>query len=102
MIPCNVLQPSPLQFQEGISHLGQLSGAQPLVSYRVSDPTMNTFCAVGCNQTPLDAVYMQRPAPAIMYAQSYEHFRRASFQVLFHFSVKYNFFSACMAARKLN
>lgn len=80
LAPCNVLQSSPLQFQEGISHLRQLPGAQPLVSYGLSDSAMRTFCAVGCNQSPLDAVYMQWPNPAVVYAQTYQPFRRTSFQ----------------------
>lgn len=81
---CNVLQSLPLQFQEVISPMGQLPRAIPLMSYGLSNPTMNTFCAVGCNQTPLDTVYMQWPAPAIMYAQSNGQFRRQASPVHLH------------------
>lgn len=77
---CNVLQSLPLQFQEVISPMGQLPRAIPLMSYGLPNPTMNPFCAVGSNQTPLDTVYMQWPAPAIMYAHSYGQYRRATFQ----------------------
>ncbi|ONK78248.1 uncharacterized protein A4U43_C02F16200 [Asparagus officinalis] len=78
LAPCNVLQPSPVQFQESISHLGQLPATQPLVSYRLSDPPMSPYVPVGRNQTPVDTVYMQWPNPAVMYAQSYV--RRPSLQ----------------------
>lgn len=68
---CNVLQPSHMQYD----------GAFSQMSYRPVDPsTLNAFGGVGCSQTSPSTVYVQWPTPAMMYAQSYEHFRHAVFQ----------------------
>ncbi|KAK8971009.1 hypothetical protein KSP40_PGU020022 [Platanthera guangdongensis] len=70
IVACNVLQPSHIRYEGDFSQLG----------YRPADPsTLNAFGAVGCNQTSPNAVYIQWPTPAMMYAQSYEHFRHAVF-----------------------
>lgn len=69
LVPCskfanggsNVCQPSPVLYDGGFSQLGF---RPPVV------PTLSTF----------GAVYMQWPTPAMMYSQSYEHFRNAVFQ----------------------
>ncbi|KAH0465670.1 hypothetical protein IEQ34_005773 [Dendrobium chrysotoxum] len=69
---CNVLQPSHVQYDGAYSQMG----------YRPVDPsTINVFGSVGCSQTSPSAVYVQWPSPAMMYAQSYEHFRHAVFQL---------------------
>ncbi|KAL0922936.1 hypothetical protein M5K25_006967 [Dendrobium thyrsiflorum] len=68
---CNVLQPSHVQYDGAYSQMG----------YRPVDPsTINVFGSVGCSQTSPSAVYVQWPSPAMMYAQSYEHFRHGVFQ----------------------
>ncbi|XP_020586159.1 uncharacterized protein LOC110028593 [Phalaenopsis equestris] len=78
-VPCNnfpvgahnVLQPSQMRYDGAFSQMG----------YRPVDPsTLNVFGAVGCSQASPSAVYVQWPTPAMMYAQSYEHFRHAVFQ----------------------
>ncbi|XP_042490042.1 R3H domain-containing protein 2-like isoform X2 [Macadamia integrifolia] len=63
----------------------QLPQTQTSFSYRPSSsPVMSPFCAMGLNQTSRDAVYMQGPSPAMMYAESYEQFRHAFFQAPFY------------------
>ncbi|KAG5552236.1 hypothetical protein RHGRI_010351 [Rhododendron griersonianum] len=62
----------------GFPHLGQMPRTQASLSYRT--PIMGPLCSTGFNQTSRDAVYMQWPTSAMMYAQSYEQFRHAVFQ----------------------
>lgn len=69
---CSVLQPSHMRYDGAFSQMGYRS---------VDRSTLNVFGAVGCSQTSPSAVYVQWPTPAMTYAQSYEHFRHAVFQV---------------------
>jgi hypothetical protein len=62
----------------------QMPGAQSSLNYGPSpDLAMNQFSPVGMNQASRDAVYMQWPSPAMMYAHTYEPFRHAVFQAPF-------------------
>ncbi|XP_052175707.1 uncharacterized protein LOC127790306 [Diospyros lotus] len=72
-------QPPFVQYDNGFPQLGQVLRTQASVGYRT--PIMNPFCATGFNQTSRDAVYMQWPTSTMMYAESYDQFRRAVFQV---------------------
>ncbi|XP_042513833.1 R3H domain-containing protein 1-like [Macadamia integrifolia] len=75
-------QPS---FMECESGFPQLPRTQTSPSYTSSGPVMSPFCAMGLNQTPRDAVYMQWPTnPAMVYAETYEELRHACFQVPFY------------------
>eukprot|EP00262_Sarcandra_glabra_P019170 TRINITY_DN7126_c0_g1_i1.p1 TRINITY_DN7126_c0_g1~~TRINITY_DN7126_c0_g1_i1.p1 ORF type:complete len:392 (-),score=50.17 TRINITY_DN7126_c0_g1_i1:143-1252(-) len=71
--------PAPfIQYESSFPQLGQLPRTQTTASYGgPSNAILSPFCAVGSNQTSRDAVYMQWPTPAMMYAHSYEHFRHA-------------------------
>ncbi|XP_057970221.1 uncharacterized protein LOC131159369 isoform X2 [Malania oleifera] len=72
-----------VQYDTGFPQLGQMPRSQASVSYRSSSsPMMNPY-ATGLSQTSGDAVYMQWPSPAMMYAHSYEQFRHAVFQAPF-------------------
>ncbi|KAF8395751.1 hypothetical protein HHK36_019702 [Tetracentron sinense] len=75
-------QPSYVQYEGCFPHLSQLPRTQTPVSYRPSSSSiMSPFCSMGSNQTSGDAVYMQWPSPAMMYAQSYDQFRHAIIRV---------------------
>lgn len=80
LVPLNMqnFQPPFVQYDTGFPHLGQMSRTQASLSYRT--PIMGPLCSTGFNQTSRDAVYMQWPTSAMMYAQSYEQFRHAVFQ----------------------
>ncbi|KAK8960612.1 hypothetical protein KSP40_PGU015010 [Platanthera guangdongensis] len=75
-------------FSMGVSNIHQPSGPSPMHDGGFSQlafrppvrHTVSMFDAVGYNQTCPGAVYMQWTTPAMMYAQSYEHFRNAVFQ----------------------
>ncbi|KAJ4978178.1 hypothetical protein NE237_008958 [Protea cynaroides] len=73
-------QPSFMQYGSGFPQLPQ---TRTSLSYRPSNPVMSPFCAMGLNQTSRDAVYVQWPNPAMIYAQSYEQLRHACFQAPF-------------------
>ncbi|RWR92751.1 R3H domain-containing protein 2 [Cinnamomum micranthum f. kanehirae] len=74
--PYTLLQPPlVIQNESGFPQLGQLPRPQMPNYYRPSNSIMNPFCAVGPNQTSRDAVHVQWPTPAMMYAHSYDHFR---------------------------
>ena len=80
-----------LQYDSAFPHLvgQQMPSTQASLGYG-NNTVMSPFCAVGgVNQTSSrDAVYVQWPSHAMMYAQSYDQFRHAVFQVkistLFH------------------
>lgn len=67
-------------YEAGFPHLTRLPRTQSAPNYGPSNPIMSPFCAVGLNQTSGDAVYMQWPSPAMVYAQGYEQLRHAMFQ----------------------
>ncbi|XAR69533.1 hypothetical protein NMG60_11001159 [Bertholletia excelsa] len=72
-------QPPYLQYDAAFPHLvGQMPRTEGSLSY--STHIMSPFCATGFNQTSRDAAYTQWPTSAMMYAQSYDQFRRAVFQ----------------------
>ncbi|KAJ6826593.1 cAMP-regulated phosphoprotein 21-like isoform X2 [Iris pallida] len=80
MRACSV-QPSFLQYEPGFHQLGQFPRTHHSpASYMPPDLAVAPFSSVGCNQTSPDAVYMQWPSPAMVYAQSYDHFRHAMYQ----------------------
>lgn len=81
---CNVLQAPFFQYEAGFAQLGQFPSNQTPMNYGPPDSNLNPYCAVGCQQAPGDAVYMQWPTPAMMYAHSYEHFRHGIFQAPFY------------------
>ncbi|KAK9266520.1 hypothetical protein L1049_012511 [Liquidambar formosana] len=73
-----------VQYDTGFPQLGQMPRTQASLSYRPpSNSVMSPVCPPGLNQTSRDAVYMQWPSPAMMYAHSYEQFRHAVFQAPF-------------------
>ncbi|GFP85011.1 hypothetical protein PHJA_000644900 [Phtheirospermum japonicum] len=54
----------------------QYDSVLPQVNYRA--PMISPYCAVGLNQNPGDALYMQWPSQSMMYAQSYDQLRHAA------------------------
>lgn len=76
------IQPPFVQYDNVLPQLGQMPRTQASLSYRT--PIGNPFCATGLNQTSQDAVYMQWPTSAMMYAQSYDQFRHAVFQAPYY------------------
>ncbi|XP_059646026.1 uncharacterized protein LOC132290075 [Cornus florida] len=71
-------QPPFVQYDTIVPKFGQMPRSQASINFRT--PAMSPFCTTGLNQTAGDAVYMQWPTPAMMYAQSYDQFRHAVFQ----------------------
>ncbi|KAM7524404.1 hypothetical protein LguiA_014306 [Lonicera macranthoides] len=73
-----------VQYDSAFPHLvgQQMPSTQASLGYR-NTTVMSPFCAVGgVNQaSSRDAVYVQWPSHAMMYAQSYDQFRHAVFQV---------------------
>ncbi|KAA8517908.1 hypothetical protein F0562_015382 [Nyssa sinensis] len=74
-------QPPFVQYDTVFPQLGHMPRTQAAVSYRT--PVMSPFSPMGLNQASGDGIYMQWPTPAVMYAQSYDQFRHAVFQVGF-------------------
>ncbi|MQM11394.1 hypothetical protein Taro_044302 [Colocasia esculenta] len=74
----HVLQPSYLQYESGFPQLTQMQGGQTSAAYKQSNHIMGSYYTAGCNQT------VPWPSPAVMYAQSYDHFRNAVFQAPFY------------------
>jgi len=70
----NVFQPSLLQYVPGFHQLGQFPRTQASMGYMPSN-SMTPF------STSPDAVYMQWPTPAMVYAHSYDHFRHVIYPV---------------------
>ncbi|XP_068660722.1 uncharacterized protein [Aristolochia californica] len=81
--PFPVLQPQFIHY-DGFPPLGQLPTTQSSLNYQPTNPVTSPFCAVGSSQSSSDSAYMHWPTPAMMYAHSHEHFRRAVFQVPFY------------------
>ncbi|KMT15230.1 hypothetical protein BVRB_3g063400 [Beta vulgaris subsp. vulgaris] len=76
-------QPPFVQYDaSAFPQMGQIPRAQTSLNYGPSDPSMSPY-AMGLNQASRDAVYMQWPSPAMMYAHSYEQFRHSVFQAPF-------------------
>lgn len=73
-----------IQYRTGFDQMGQLPRTQTPINYGPSHPVMSPFCAVGANPSSADALYMNWPNPAIMYTQSYEHFKNAVLQAQFY------------------
>ncbi|XP_021745863.1 uncharacterized protein LOC110711754 [Chenopodium quinoa] len=76
-------QPPYVQYDAAFPQMGQIPRAQNALNYGPSDPSMNHYCAMGLNQPSRDAVYMQWPSPAMMYAHSYDQFRHSVFEAPF-------------------
>ncbi|KAL9253182.1 R3H domain-containing protein [Drosera capensis] len=77
-------QPSFIQYGTAFSQSAQISGSQYFLNYGTSsDPTMTHFSLMGLNQAPSDAMYVQWPSPAVMYAHSYEQLKHTVLQVPF-------------------
>ncbi|GAA0173784.1 hypothetical protein LIER_27330 [Lithospermum erythrorhizon] len=71
-----------VQYDNVFPQPGQMPTPQvPPVNYR--GPIMNPYGAMGFNQAPREAVYMQWPMQTMMYAQSYDQLRHAVFQAPF-------------------
>jgi len=81
MVPFGLqkFQPQFVQYESLAPQMVQMPRSQAPVGY--GGPMMNPF--VGLNQTSRDAVYMQLPSHAMMYAHSYDQFRHAVFQAPF-------------------
>ncbi|KAL3637108.1 hypothetical protein CASFOL_019407 [Castilleja foliolosa] len=72
----------PFNVQSFPSPFVQYDSVFPQVNYRA--PMNRPYCAVGLNQNPGEALYMQWPSQSIMYAQSYDQLRHAAvFQLPF-------------------
>ncbi|XP_022868343.1 uncharacterized protein LOC111387942 [Olea europaea var. sylvestris] len=82
--PINVPKYPPpfMQYDSVIPRLGQMPVAQASINYR--SPVMSPYHAMGLNQTPRGALYMQWPSQSTMYAQSYDHLRQTIFQAPFY------------------
>lgn len=61
----------------------QVQMPTPLASLDYRNPVMSPYCAVGLNQTPANALYMQWPSQSMIYAQSYDQLRHAFVQTPF-------------------
>lgn len=78
-------QPPFVQYDAAFPQMGHIPRAQTSVNYAPSpDPNMNHYCTIGLNQASRDAIYMQWPSPAMMYAHSYDQLRHSVFQAPFH------------------
>lgn len=76
-------QPPPyLQYDTVLPQLGQMPNTQASPSYCYSSLVLSPYCASRPYQSSMDAVYVQVPSPAMMYAQSYDQLRHAVFQVV--------------------
>ncbi|KAF7112638.1 hypothetical protein RHSIM_RhsimUnG0209500 [Rhododendron simsii] len=79
LVPFNMQNfQAPVQYCHGFPQLGQMQRKQASISYRT--PVMRPFSVAGLNQTSGDAVYMQWPTSAMMYAQSDDQFMHDVFQ----------------------
>jgi hypothetical protein len=78
----NIQLPFVPQYDGGYPQLVQMARSQASPSYM--PPNMNPYCAMGLNQMPRNAAYVQWPSSTMMYAQSYDQFRQAVFQVPYH------------------
>lgn len=73
-----------IQYGTAFSQSAQISGSKDFLNYGTSsDPTMTHFSSMGSNQAPSDAMYVQWPSPAMMYAHSYEQLKHTVLQVPF-------------------
>ncbi|GAB2267108.1 hypothetical protein Dimus_002093 [Dionaea muscipula] len=78
-------QPPFVQYGSAFPQSAQMPRAHSTLNYGPSsDPAMSHICSMGLNQVPRDAIYMQWPSPAMMYAHSYEQFRHTVLQVGHH------------------
>lgn len=76
------VQPPYLQYDTVLPQLGQMPNTQASPTYCYSSLVLSPYGASGPYQSSMDAVYVQVPSPAIMYAQSYDQLRHAVFQVV--------------------
>ncbi|XP_057786227.1 uncharacterized protein LOC131003690 isoform X2 [Salvia miltiorrhiza] len=74
-------QPPFVQYDSVFPQLGQMPPPQASLNYRT--PVISPYCAMGSNQNSRDALYMPLPMQTMMYAQSYDQIRHASFQAPF-------------------
>ncbi|XP_073154890.1 uncharacterized protein [Henckelia pumila] len=83
LAPCNLqkFQPPFVQYDSVFPQLHQMPAPQASLNY--SSPLMSPYCAVGVNQTPRDALYMQWQTQSMMYAHSYNQMRPTLFQAPF-------------------
>ncbi|XP_073014691.1 uncharacterized protein [Primulina eburnea] len=81
--PCNLqkFQPPFVQYDSVFPQFHQMPVPQASLNY--SSPVMSPYCAVGVNQTPRDALYMQWQTQTMMYAHSYNQMRPTLFQAPF-------------------
>lgn len=75
-------QPPYLQYETVLPQLGQMPNTQASPSYCYSSLVLSPYDASMLYQSSMDAVYVQVPSPAMMYAQSYDQLRHAVFQVV--------------------
>ncbi|XP_074306785.1 uncharacterized protein LOC141642022 [Silene latifolia] len=74
-------QPPFVQYDAGFPQMGHIPALQTSLNYGPpSGPAMGHYSTMGVNRASADAVYMQWPSPAMMYAHSYEQFRHSVFQ----------------------
>ncbi|XP_042004360.1 cAMP-regulated phosphoprotein 21-like isoform X1 [Salvia splendens] len=74
-------QPPFVQYDSVFPQMGQMPPPQASLNYRT--PVMSPYCALGSSQNSRDALYVPLPTHTMMYAQSYDQMRHASFQAPF-------------------
>ncbi|KAL8136204.1 hypothetical protein AgCh_010703 [Apium graveolens] len=76
------VQPPYLPYDTVLPQLGQMPNtrASPTPTYCYSNLFLSPYGASGPYQSVTDAVYVQVPSPAMMYAQSYDQLSHAVFQ----------------------
>ena len=85
LMPFNIpkFQPPFLQYEVPFPQMGQIPRAQAPLNYGPSsNPSISHYCMMGSNHASWDAIYMQWPSPAMMYAHSYGQFHHSLFQVI--------------------
>jgi len=77
-------QPPLVQYDSGFPQMGHIPGAQTALNYvPSSNIPMGHYPPMGLNQSSRDAIYMQWPSPAMMYAHSHDQFRHSVFPAPF-------------------
>ncbi|KAJ4838578.1 hypothetical protein Tsubulata_018231 [Turnera subulata] len=86
LLPFNMqnLQHPFFQYETGFPQSSQMAKIQPSMGHGPpASSVMSPFCAMGSNQTAMDAAYVQWPSAMLMYTHSYEQFRHGAFQAQF-------------------
>uniref|UniRef100_A0A7C8ZVB5 SUZ domain-containing protein n=2 Tax=Opuntia streptacantha TaxID=393608 RepID=A0A7C8ZVB5_OPUST len=86
LMPFNIpkFQPPFLQYEVPFPQMGQIPRAQAPLNYGPSsNPSISHYCMMGSNHASRDAIYMQWPSPAMMYAHPYGQFHNSLFQAPF-------------------